>query len=341
MAANNAPEETPVPEHIEALSEAEKGVLEKLKTLDDQYLAMEKEYEVELAELQSKFEKKWFPLLDQRAEKLKAGDTATGVGTPAIKSFWLTALKNTENFREVIEEHDEPVLESLENIKYEWLDPQGKTGWKLHFHFAENEFFTNKVLTKTFHTQQVNQWDTSLEYTKIELLEPINWKPGKDVTVEVVQKKVKGGGKKKQKAKAKQETVPRPSWFRIFRNLGEGFELPEELDEEEEDDEDDEEMDKMDMYLQEDAEDSEALRDQIIPHAVRYYTGEAGPGEDSDDEDEDDDDDDEDDDDDDDDDDDESDDEPAKGKGKKPSPKKKGGSPRKDGGQPQQECKQS
>ena len=54
MAANNAPEETPVPEHIEALSEAEKGVLEKLKTLDDQYLAMEKEYEVELAELQSK-----------------------------------------------------------------------------------------------------------------------------------------------------------------------------------------------------------------------------------------------------------------------------------------------
>jgi len=54
---------------------------------------------------------------------------------------------------------------------------------------------------------------------QIELLEPINWKPGKDVTVEVVQKKVKGGGKKKQKAKAKQETVPRPSWFRIFRNL--------------------------------------------------------------------------------------------------------------------------
>merc|ERR1719238_145606 len=188
MAANNAPEETPVPEHIEALSEAEKGVLEKLKTLDDQYLAMEKEYEVELAELQSKFEKKWFPLLDQRAEKLKTGDVAPGVGTPAIKSFWLTALKNTENFGEVIEEHDEPVLENLQDIKYEWLDPQGKTGWKLHFHFAENEFFTNPVLTKTYKTIQETPYNPQLDYETIPC-DPIEWKPGKNVTVEMVQKK--------------------------------------------------------------------------------------------------------------------------------------------------------
>ena len=29
--------------------------------------------------------------------------------------------------------------------RYEWLDDKGKKGWKLFFHFAENEYFTNKV----------------------------------------------------------------------------------------------------------------------------------------------------------------------------------------------------
>jgi hypothetical protein len=64
-AADNAAEEPkPVPAHIESLSADEKTVLEKLKTLDDEYLEVEKKYEEELAALQSKYEKKWFPLLD-------------------------------------------------------------------------------------------------------------------------------------------------------------------------------------------------------------------------------------------------------------------------------------
>merc|ERR1712224_847050 len=90
--------------------------------------------------------------------------------------------------------------------------------------------------------------------------------------------------------------------------------LPTDIDDE--GDEDDDEMeDKMDMYIQEDYETAEALRDQIIPHAVRYYTGEAVPDDDSEDDEDD-----EDDDDDDDDDDDEDDSPPSS----KPSPKKKG-----------------
>merc|ERR1719473_47254 len=127
----------------------------------------------------------------------------------------------------------------------------------------------------------------------------------------------------RQAAKAKVEEVPRPSFFRhFFKNLGEGFELPTDVEDEGEDDDDDEDFDKMDMYIQDDVEYAESLRDQIIPHAVRYYTGEANPDDDEDD--------DEDDDDDDDDDDDEDDDD---------SPKQKGGKG-KGKGKGQEECKQ-
>merc|ERR1712118_476768 len=119
--------------------------------------------------------------------------------------------------------------------------------------------------------------------------------------------------------------IPRPSFFRMFRSLGEGYDLPTDIDDE--GDEDDDEMeDKMDMYIREDYETAEALRDQIIPHAVRYYTGEAVPDDDAED-----------------DDDDDEDDSPPPSK---PSPGKKGkkptGSPGIEGGDaPKEECKQS
>merc|ERR1719389_551051 len=99
------------------------------------------------------------------------------------------------------------------------------------------------------------------------------------------------------------EEKPRASFFRtFFRNLGEDFELPTDEEDEDEDEDDDEDFDLMEMYIQDDVEWSEALRDHIVQHAVRYYTGEACTL--GDDEDEDDDDDDE-------------DDSPASGKDKK------------------------
>merc|ERR1719181_1148901 len=118
---DNKPEK-PLPAHVLALSEGEKGVLEELKKVDDQYLASEKEYEVELAALQTKYEKLWFPLLKERAAKLAVGEKKAGCGTPAIKGFWTQALKKSDAFRDLVEEHDEPALDALEDITYEWLD---------------------------------------------------------------------------------------------------------------------------------------------------------------------------------------------------------------------------
>lgn len=100
-------------------------------------------------------------------------------------------------------------------------------------------------------------------------------------------------------------------------------------------DEDDDEEGIVEMLMDNDHEIGMAMRDQIIPFAVRWYTGEAA----SDDEDDDEDDESEEDDDDDDDDDDDSEDEAPRGR--KAAPKKKGGKDAKPDAQPpQEECKQ-
>merc|ERR1711920_356534 len=124
----------------------------------------------------------------------------------------------------------------------------------------------------------------------------IKWKAGKDITFEMVQKKVKGGGAKKKKQAEKGATKePRPSFFRsMFRDLNADGPLPEDIDPMEvamacgadEDDLDDE--DCMKMVMENDLEVGQAIKDNVIPFAVRWYTGEAAPehGEDDDDEDE-------------------------------------------------------
>ena len=77
------------------------------------------------------------------------------------------------------------ILLSLMDITCETL-PEGETiGFKLDFTFAENEFFTNKVLTKTYIMADTGD-DPVLEKAEGT---PIDWAPGKNVTVKVIKKK--------------------------------------------------------------------------------------------------------------------------------------------------------
>merc|ERR1712125_217309 len=101
----------------------------------------------------------------------------------------------------------------------------------------------------------------------------IDWKPGKNVTVEKVSKKVKGGGAKKNKQK-KEKEEPRPSIFRdFFRSMKPDMDIPDDVN-----------LDEgiMEMLMENDHEIGCALRDQIIPFGIRWYTGEAAPEDDDD-----------------------------------------------------------
>merc|ERR1712039_712166 len=120
----------------------------------------------------------------------------------------------------------------------------------------------------------------------------IKWKDGKDVTWEMKEKKVKGGGAKKKKAAAKASKEPRDSFFRdLTHTMNKNGPVPEGIDLGEiamgmgmdEDDADEESL--LNLLMQQDYEVAAAIKDEIIPWAVRWYTGEAAPDRDDDDED--------------------------------------------------------
>ena len=105
-----------------------------------------------------------------------------------IPSFWLTIFKNVEMLAEMVQEADEPVLESLTDITvtFSEKDPMGFT---LHFHFAPNQFFTNKELTKEYLMKNTFDPEDPLDFDGPEIYKSkgckIDWKAGKNTTVKV------------------------------------------------------------------------------------------------------------------------------------------------------------
>jgi len=326
----------------EAASTEDSPAIKALKEIDDRYCKIQAEFVAEEAKLRQKiFNEKQAPLLADRAKALL--DT-TGVpaddlqyGTPACKGFWLQAFQNADVFAEVLEEHDEPVLEYLQDVKRTYTDTDGniEKGFTLEFVFKENPFFSNSSLTM----EVVTDFDPCKPYIDSHCVEmkssAIEWKAGKNITVEMVAKKTKGGGAKKAKQKAKApKEEPRESLFRmLFANIKQGEATPEDLKTlmGVEVDDDDEDIAK--MLLERAYELGYTILEEIVPYAVRFYTGEAGDAEsdshDEEGESEEDDDDD--------DDDDDSDEDPAP---KKKGPKGKPAAGKTVGDQKQEECKQ-
>ncbi|KAL4224857.1 Nucleosome assembly protein 1-like 1 [Mactra antiquata] len=187
-----------------------------------------------------------------------------------IPSFWLTIFKNVDMLSEMIQPHDEPILNHLQDIKVEFKekDPMGFT---LEFMFEENEYFDNKKLTKAYVMRSEPEKDDPFSFEGPEIIKcngcKIDWKKGKNVTVKTV--------KKKQKHKASgttrtiQKTVQSDSFFNFFSPPSPP---------------DDEEMDEdTEALLAADFEIGHFIRERIVPRAVLYFTGEALENDDDDD----------------------------------------------------------
>lgn len=243
-----------------------------LEALDDEYAQAKASYLEEQREVDRRFENRCTEILRRRKDVLTSQkETEGGTATPGLPGFWKMVLQNSVHVAEFIERYDEPVLEYLEDIRWEWLnDDAREEGFKILFHFTPNNYFSNEVLEKAFHLETRNKYSDVSACVKIEA-SVVNWFPGKNLTVDVITKKPKIG--KKRLTKGRREEVSRPSFFRsFFRKLGSDAEIPEEeLDE----DDDVSEDDLMNCLLQEDLEQGLALKSFLIPRAVRWYTGEA------------------------------------------------------------------
>ena len=188
-----------------------------LKGVQKEHAKIEAQFQEEVLQLEKKYFAKFTPLYQKRAqivngsqepseEEVKAGEPededqmkteddeskgTSGQDLKGIPEFWLSAMKNQVSLAEMITDRDEAALKFLTDIRMEYLD---RPGFRLIFEFAENEFFTNKTITKTYFYQEDTGYAGDFIYDHAEG-DKIEWNSGKDLTVRVESKKQRNKSK--------------------------------------------------------------------------------------------------------------------------------------------------
>ena len=199
--------------YIESLPVSVRRRVAGLKGVQKDHSKLEAEFQEEVLQLEKKYFAKFTPLYQARAkivngvsepteEQVKIGETKEeddededspeeelnideGTDVKGIPEFWLSAMKNQISLAEMITDRDEPALKALTDIRMEYLD---RPGFRLIFEFAENEYFSNKTITKTYFYQEENGYGGDFIYDHAEG-DKVEWKAGKDLTVRVESKK--------------------------------------------------------------------------------------------------------------------------------------------------------
>ncbi|CAF0798990.1 unnamed protein product [Rotaria sordida] len=165
------------------LSTIDNDYINVLKKLQISYNQLESRYLKSVNELEYKFHQQCSYLFEHRSNIINGiyepNDDECRLKTDSIEfiersslsndklgipSFWLQTLKQVPMIADMIEEWDEPLLKCLSDIKLQ-LHIQPIIGFTLEFHFNEESkrFFYNKILTK-FYELQIEPDDEILFY---------------------------------------------------------------------------------------------------------------------------------------------------------------------------------
>ncbi|KAF3042201.1 hypothetical protein E8E12_009336 [Didymella heteroderae] len=272
--------------YIESLPGSVRRRVAGLKGVQKEHSKLEAEFQEEVLQLEKKYFAKFTPLYEQRAkivngstepteEQVKIGEQQDeddeddeeagekelnkdeGKDVKGIPEFWLSAMKNQISLAEMITDRDEAALKHLTDVRMEYLD---RPGFRLIFEFEENEFFTNKTITKTYFYQEENGYGGDFIYDHAEG-DKIDWKAGKDLTVRVESKKQRN--KNTKQTRVVKKTVPTESFFNFFDPPS-----PPQ-------DEDDDAASDIEERLELDYQLGEDIKEKLIPRAIDWFTGEA------------------------------------------------------------------
>ncbi|KAL9641378.1 MAG: hypothetical protein Q9204_000013 [Flavoplaca sp. TL-2023a] len=271
--------------YIESLPAPVRRRVAGLKGVQKEHSKLEVQFQEEVLQLEKKYFAKFSPLYEKRAkivngatepteEEVKAGESPDGEDQESAKAespedqeahgnvagipeFWLSAMKNQVSLAELITARDEAALKLLTDIRMEYLE---KPGFRLIFEFAENEFFANQQLTKTYYYQEESGYGGDFIYDHAEG-DKINWRTDKDLTVTIESKKQRN--KNTKQTRVVKKTVPTESFFNFFD--------PPKAPSADDDDvaSDVEERLELDYQLGED------IKEKLIPRAIDWFTGEA------------------------------------------------------------------
>uniref|UniRef100_A0A8C5MAT2 Nucleosome assembly protein 1-like 1 n=1 Tax=Leptobrachium leishanense TaxID=445787 RepID=A0A8C5MAT2_9ANUR len=276
--------------YIESLPKVVKRRVNALKNLQVKCAQIEAKFYEEVHELERKYAALYQPLFDKRCDIINATYEPTEEecewkvdddeeisdemkekakleeekkdeekeDPKGIPEFWLTVFKNVDLLSDMVQDHDEPILKHLKDIKVKFSEAGQPMSFTLEFHFEPNEYFTNELLTKTYKMRSEPDESDPFSFDGPEIMGctgcQIDWKKGKNVTLKTIKKKQKHKGRGTVRTVTK--TVPNDSFFNFFSPPeGNGGLLH--------------------TILTADFEIGHFLRERIIPRSVLYFTGEA------------------------------------------------------------------
>lgn len=285
--------------YLDNLSNSVKERILGLKSLQVDLYDLEKQFQIEMFELENKYLNLYKPLYERRfeivnglkeptKEQIMIGqenedrieissdnykdnnndDNESKDTVKGIPAFWLTALENLPIVNETITDRDAEVLNYLEDIRIEYLT-EGKPGFKLIFKFntKENPFFTNEYLVKTYYYQSELGYSGDFIYDHAEG-DVINWtNNASNVTVEVEMRKQRN--KTTKQVRTIEKLTPIESFFNFFDPPKMNINANGTNDEDEDEDSDLEARLALDYSI------GEQLKDKLIPRAVDWFTGTA------------------------------------------------------------------
>ncbi|PKX96750.1 histone chaperone NAP1 [Aspergillus novofumigatus IBT 16806] len=277
--------------YIESLPAPVRRRVAGLKGIQKEHAKLEAQFQEEVLELEKKYFAKFTPLYQRRAtivngaaeptdDEVEAGkeedeeeeeeeevdvkaederkqDEEKDITTSGIPEFWLSAMKNQISLAEMITDRDEEALKHLTDVRMEYLD---RPGFRLIFEFAENEFFTNKTISKTYYYKEESGYGGDFIYDHAEGCK-IDWKADKDLTVRVESKKQRN--KNTKQTRVVKVTVPTESFFNFFSP-------PQPPT-----DDDDTIATDIEERLELDYQLGEDIKEKLIPRAIDWFTGEA------------------------------------------------------------------
>jgi len=283
---------------FETLPLGVKRAIQGLRGVEVQVSQVRSEFEKRVLELELEYAAKCRPFYEHRKrvvagaesvtlQELRAGEDqsqkedddyerlpplkSSTVPPTQILEFWLRVLQTHPGFSQKINEGDEPALKFLTDIRVVNPIQNLNPGFTVEFYFNANPYFSNTLLRKTYVYKDELDFFGSLVHSHV-IGDIINWKHGKNLI-----EQANTAPKQSHGDDDEDEDEPEESFFTFFTPppsiSAPDTELASQLAKVKVNDEDEE--DERDTLLDDDFELGEDLKDQIIPHSVEYFTGEA------------------------------------------------------------------
>lgn len=165
--------------------------LEEIDACQNEIDALNEKASEEILKVEQKYNKSRKPYFEKRNDIIKR-----------IPNFWVTAFVNHPQISAILEEDEEDCLHYLSKLEVEEFEDI-KSGYRINFHFDENPYFENDVLTKEFHLG--SSGDPASQSTGI------RWKEGHDLSRK---------GKDKAAEKGRKRPAEQRTFFSWFTDHG-------------------------------------------------------------------------------------------------------------------------